>query len=210
MKTKKHTQLTKGLSVLTLLSLCGCNAAHQSPTPMPPVTPAQVYTEPEQRYNNPGSMFSESGGDGLFADNRARRIGDIVLVKLVEQTKAKNKSDTSSNKESDSNFGIGALFGAGSSSFIPGFSIGDRFSGRVGPNAMVSANSASDFSATGETKSENYVTTVLAVRILNVMPNGLLQLEGAREVKVNAETQYMVVTGMARSNDVASDNSILS
>ncbi|SHN69398.1 flagellar basal body L-ring protein FlgH, partial [Desulfovibrio litoralis] len=32
----------------------------------------------------------------------------------------------------------------------------------------------------------------------------------AREVKVNAETQYMVVTGMARSNDVASDNSILS
>ena len=46
--------------------------------------------------------------------------------------------------------------------------------------------------------------------MVNVMPDGLLQVEGARETKVNNETQYLVVSGLIRSRDVAADNSIMS
>ncbi len=212
-KNLKKNLRTGGALVSTLAlasSLVGCVGAERNPSPMPPVIPQQAYTEPEQRYNNPGSLYSESGADGLFADNRARRVGDIVLVKMVEQTKAKHKSDITATKTASTNFGVGALFGSQNASFIGPGSLGNNLTAAVGPGAAMGTTSNSSLTTTGETKNENYVTTVLAVRVLNVMPNGLLQLEGAREVKVNAETQYMVVTGMTRATDVAADNSVLS
>lgn len=211
-KNLKKSLRTGGALVSSLAlasSLFGCVGTERNPAPMPPVIPQQAYTEPEQRYNNPGSLYSEADG-GLFTDNRARRVGDIVLVKMVEQTKAKHKSDITSTKTANTNFGVGALFGSQNASFIGPGSLGSNLTGAVGPGAAMGTTSNSSLATTGETKNENYVTTVLAVRVLNVMPNGLLQLEGAREVKVNAETQYMVVTGMARAIDVAADNSVLS
>ena len=42
------------------------------------------------------------------------------------------------------------------------------------------------------------------------MPGGAMQIEGARETKVNNETQYLVVRGIVRSVDVAADNSVTS
>ena len=49
---------------------------------------------------------------------------------------------------------------------------------------------------------------VLGARVLQVLPGGVLQVQGAREVRVNEETQYMVISGLVRAQDVASDNSI--
>ena len=54
------------------------------------------------------------------------------------------------------------------------------------------------------------MTATVAARVVNVLPDGLLRIEGARQTKVNNETQYLVVAGLIRSRDVASDNSVLS
>ena len=43
-----------------------------------------------------------------------------------------------------------------------------------------------------------------------LLPGGLMEIEGAREIRVNEETEYMVVRGMIRSKDVSADNSVLS
>ena len=85
----------------------------------------------------------------------------------------------------------------------------------VGPQPAVglpvlNTSSASDLNGTGKTKRENYVTTSLATRVLRVLPGGLMEIEGAREIRVNEETEYMVVRGMIRSKDVGADNSVLS
>ena len=48
----------------------------------------------------------------------------------------------------------------------------------------------------------------MAARVLRVLPGGLLQIEGAREIRVNEETEYMVVRGMIRSKDVDAENSV--
>ena len=74
----------------------------------------------------------------------------------------------------------------------------------------LNTNSVSDLSGTGKTKRENYVTTSMAARVIRVLPGGMLQIEGAREIRVNEETEYMVVRGLIRSKDVDADNSILS
>ena len=188
--------------------LGGCNGAARQPTPMPPIVPPQAYTEPEEEYENPGSLYSEAKSQYLFDDNRARKVGDIVLVKIVETSKGKHKADTITERETSNEFSVGAAFGARTVS--PFFVGSNRLSGNVGVEPMLSTSRRSDHEATGETKRENYVTATMGARIVQLLPNGVMQVQGAREIKVNDETQYMVVTGLIRQRDIDSENSVLS
>lgn len=195
------------IPVLALL-IGGCAAQDRSMMPTTPMTPPAPYTEPEQRYNNPGSLFSAAENNDLYADNRARRVGDIILVKVVENAKSKTKADTSSDKESTSSLGVAAAFGKGVMGLLPG--VGGTLSGKVGADPLLSTSSTSSLNASGETKRENYVTATIGARVLNVLPGGVLQVQGARAVRVNEETQYMVISGLVRAQDVAADNSVQS
>ena len=197
------------IPVLALIYLfcvaCG-GSPHKRPALHPPVTPQQEYRQ-EAAANNPGSLFAASEADTLFEDSRARRVGDIVLVKLVENTKAQNKAETSSSKKSSNDYQVTVMFNRGHAGFIPFMPIGPQPS--VGL-PVLDTDSASGITASGKTKRENYVTTSLATRVLRVLPGGLMEIEGAREIRVNEETEYMVVRGMIRSKDVSADNSVLS
>ena len=192
---------------LTYLFCVACGGSPtRRPALHPPVTPQQEYRQ-EAAANNPGSLFAASETDTLFEDSRARRVGDIVVVKLVENTKAQNKAETSSDKKSSNNYQVADMFNRGHAGFIPFMPIGPQPS--VGL-PVLDTNSASGINSTGKTKRENYVTTSLATRVLRVLPGGLMEIEGAREIRVNEETEYMVVRGMIRSKDVSADNSVLS
>ena len=192
---------------LTYLFCVACGGSPtRRPALHPPVTPQQEYRQ-EAAANNPGSLFAASETDTLFEDSRARRVGDIVVVKLVENTKAQNKAETSSNKKSSNDYQVAAMFNRGHAGFIPFMPIGPQPS--VGL-PILDTDSASGINSTGKTKRENYVTTSLATRVLRVLPGGLMEIEGAREIRVNEETEYMVVRGMIRSKDVSADNSVLS
>lgn len=180
-------------------SLAGCNATKTSPSVMPPITPPQAYVEPEERYDNPGSLYMSSETDGLFADTRARRVGDIVMVKVVENQKAKNKAKMDSKKDNTNEYGVNAFFGNKNVLGMP-----------VGAGLGLDTGSKSELTSDGETNRESVVTATIAARVTRVMPGGLLQIEGARETRVNNEVQYLVLTGLIRPMDVAADNSITS
>ena len=194
------------LALTYLFSVACGGSPTRRPALHPPVTPPQEYRQ-EAAANNPGSIFAASEADTLFEDSRARRVGDIVVVKLVENTKAQNKAETSSNKKSANDYQVAAMFNRGHAGFIPFMPIGPQPS--VGM-PILDTTSTSGINATGKTKRENYVTTSLATRVLRVLPGGLMEIEGAREIRVNEETEYMVVRGMIRSKDVGADNSVLS
>ena len=194
-----------------ILLMAGCaGGTHRKPALHQPVTPSQEYNREEISRNNPGSIFAASEQDTLFADARARRVGDIVVVKLVESTKAQNKAETSADKKSNSNYSLSAMFGKTEVGFLPFLNIGPQGKVAGTANPILNTSSASDLDGSGKTKRENYVTTSLAARVLRVLPGGILEIEGAREIRVNEETEYMVVRGMARAKDVDADNTILS
>ncbi len=197
-----------GILVIIAVSmlLSGCGHSPRTAAPMPPMTPPQTYTEPDQKASNPGSLYSITESTELYADNRARQVGDIVLVKIIETSKSKSKADTTADRQTDNSLGIEAAFGKKTFGVIPG--LAGPLSGAVGADPMLTTTSSSSLKATGETKRENYVTATIGARVIQVLPGGVLQLQGAREIRVNDETQYMVVTGLIRSRDVASDNSI--
>jgi flagellar L-ring protein precursor FlgH len=208
---KTYPDITAKAVLFTAFLLCfGCGgSAHRRPGLHQPVTPPQEYRQETSGADNPGSLFAASEQDALFSDSRARRVGDIVVVKLVENTKAQNKAETTANKDSSNDYQVPNLFNATQVGFLPLTGYGPQ--GPVGRNTSVlNSTSVSDLSATGKTKRENYVTTSLATRVLRVLPGGLLQIEGAREIRVNEETEYMVVRGMVRASDVDANNSVLS
>lgn len=189
-----------------LCAACG-GSPSKRPALQPPMTPPQEYSEEAYGANNPGSLFAASEQDTLFADSRARRVGDIVVVKLVESTKAQNTAKTTAEKDNLNDYGVNALFGRSKSGFIP--LVG------LGPQAAVGAKALDTFSkseqdGTGSTSRTNYVSSSMAARVTRVLPGGLLQIEGARQIRVNEETEYMVVRGMIRAKDVEADNSIYS
>jgi flagellar L-ring protein precursor FlgH len=199
-RTGKQVFLLPTVLALAMI-ISGCAAQDRSMAPTLPMTPPPQYTEPEQRYTNPGSLFSAAENTELYADNRARRVGDIVLIKVVENAKSKSKADTTADRETKSSLGVTAAFERKTAGLGP-------LSGPVGISPILSTASSSGLSAKGETKRENYVTATIGARVLNVLPGGVLQVQGARAVRVNEETQYMVVSGLIRSQDVGADNSV--
>ena len=191
----------RGILCAVILTLTGCTAAEQKPTIIQPVTQPMAYREPAPTYSNPGSIFNDGDAQFLFDDHRAKRVGDIVMVNVVESASAANEATTDTNRDSNSEYGVSALFGRTS---IP------LFGGNVGSTPVLGTNTKKEFSADGSTTRNNKVTATVAARVVNVLPDGLLRIEGARQTKVNNETQYLVVAGLIRSRDVASDNSVLS
>jgi len=152
--------------------------------------------------SNPGSLYDPDGATTLFADARAKRVGDIVLVKVVETTLATNKASTTADKDSSMDLGVSSFLGKNKLPLIPGATVGDE--------AMVAASSKSGFKGDGETKRESTITTTVAARVTRVLGGGLMEIAGARETRVNGETQIVLVQGLARDRDIDADNTIRS
>jgi flagellar L-ring protein FlgH len=199
--------------VLATVLLFGCSPATKQVTPVQPLSPTPEMVRAPERV--PDSLFDPASAEMLFADNRARRVGDIVLINIVETSEATNKASTNANKNSNVDFGVASFFGQSSMHVIPvgealGLSGGLGPKGNVGTMPMVRAGSTTAFDGKGETKRESNVTATVAARVHQAYPNGLLQVEGGREVRVNGENQIIVVRGLIRARDIGPDNSITS
>ncbi len=202
MKTK-HIFMT--LFMGAVLACTGCQSSKQAPEVVIPTAPEPAFNEGAQQ-NNPGSLFAESDIDPLFSDSRARRVGDIVVVNIMESASATNTADTQADKDGMNEYGVNAFFGQNKINVLPftsGIPVGD---GRL----ALGTSSVSEFDGSGSTSRTNSVIASIAARVIRVMPGGILQIEGVRTTRVNEETQYMVVTGTIRARDISASNSIMS
>ncbi len=196
-------------AALALWAVSGCAPASKQPAPMPTLTPPVVKAPPVQQ--NPGSIYSQAQPNFLFEDDRARRIGDIVMVDIVENSKSKLKAETKSDKDNSVEFGVENYFGAGSfNGSLLGQVGGPSFgwTGPTGTTPMISANVNNKFKSKGETKRESTVTATIACRVVNILPGGVMQIEGARQTRVNDENQIIVVRGLIRPTDIDPDNTV--
>ncbi|BBD07911.1 flagellar basal body L-ring protein FlgH [Desulfovibrio ferrophilus] len=195
------------MAMICILALSGCQTAQRNAAPSPVLT-APIAEAPPAR-ENPGSLFDPGEANYLFGDNRARNVGDVVMVNIIETSSGKHKADTTADRKSSMNLGISNWFGKDEAALIPlGQSVG--LSGAVGATPMIQSSATTGFEGEGETNRESTVSATLAARVVRVLPGGLLQIEGAREIKVNNETQILVVRGLARAKDITPNNSISS
>lgn len=150
-----------------------------------------------------GSLWVDNGSLGeMFINAKARRVGDIVTIKIVETSSASNQASTDTKRESSLDVGLNSLFnlehslGSESAFFNPFSSAGSTY--------------GSEFGGSGKTARSGALTAYITARIIQVLPNGNLLIEGNREVRVNNENQVITLTGMVRPRDVSADNVIQS
>ena len=108
------------LSVLTsvCLLLVGCNATPPKRDPAyAPLRPV-VVTTPEV---NNGAIYQAGYEKSWFEDLRARRVGDMLTVQLVEKTQADKKAKTSVDKQNNTSIANPTILGSVPQFDTPGF-----------------------------------------------------------------------------------------
>ena len=72
----------------------------------------------------------------------------------------------------------------------------------------MSTNSSSDSAGDGSVKRREKLTLRVAATVVEVLPNGVLEIQGTQEVRVNFELRELLVTGYVRPSDVSRQNEI--
>lgn len=144
------------------------------------------------------SLWNERAGS-LVADIRARRAGDLVTIVIDEQSSAEKKANTDLTR--DSSF---------SSTLVPPNFDKPAWLQKFLVSLNASGTGKSNYGGDGKTNRTDRATGTLTAKVTRVLENGNLVLEGRRLVKVNDETQTIVVSGIVRSVDVLPDNTVAS
>jgi flagellar L-ring protein precursor FlgH len=147
---------------------------------------------------------SETLSDGtLYSDQVARRKGDLITILVVETTSVSDTQRTEKSREND----ISASVNMVPLTTATPSSIG---ASSVGHLPALDLESNREFEGIGEYRAEGSVRAVITGRVMDVLDNGNLVVEGRRSVQVNEDTKVILITGIARTADVLSDNTVRS
>lgn len=137
----------------------------------------------------------------MYADRKASRKGDILTVVISESQNATSSQSKKSNKESAVDAGVSQFI------FPPGLS---GLGTHRGALPATSFSASSEFSGGGQVANQQSLSARAAVLVTDVLPNGNLVIEGVRIVTFSGETQYLVLHGLVRADDVTSLNTVAS
>jgi flagellar L-ring protein precursor FlgH len=135
----------------------------------------------------------------MYADHKASRTGDILTVVISESVAQQSSQSTKSNKSSSIDAGISQFI------YPPAIS-GLATKGGVLPATKMAAKN--DFAGGGQISNTQSLSGRAAVLVTDVLPNGNLVIEGVRVITFSGETQYVVLHGLVRADDVTSANTV--
>lgn len=186
----------------------GCPKSKQVATPSVKAFSAADFEESSNRHNprqekDPSSLwFANQHSNWLFTDRKARQVNDVVTIQIVEESVAKNKAETKTNRGSSIGAGLSGLFGL------------EKSLARMNPDmnleTLVGAKFDNKFTGKGETSRSGKLVATISAMVVDVMPNGNLKIQGRRTVKVNNEQEIIILTGIVRPRDVTAENVVLS
>lgn len=139
----------------------------------------------------PGAPLSN-----IVRDPRACQLNDLVTIVVNENLSALTSGTTKTQRTSSADAAVGAL--------------GHKFGGSSALANLAKISGSSTLDGEGSTMRQTSLTTAMSARVAGVLPNGYLVVEGHKTVQVNSEQQVIVVRGVIRPIDLASDNTIRS
>ncbi|NGY04409.1 flagellar basal body L-ring protein FlgH [Solimonas terrae] len=180
------------LPVLLCLSITACASA---PSHKDVVVPPEAAAVPAPAGD--GSIYSAGAGMALFEDQKARRVGDLLTVVLVEKTDAEKKANTSTAKKTSDDIANPTLFGRPVSvkgTGVLGFDLG----------------SDQSFTGGGASTQSNTLSGSVTVIVTRVLPNGNLVVRGEKQLTLNQGSEHVALEGIVRPIDIAANDSVTS
>ncbi|WP_368345199.1 flagellar basal body L-ring protein FlgH [Pelagovum sp. HNIBRBA483] len=195
------------LLLLALMAACAPQTQDQALPVLSPLSGTETFaaspyqtTDHRDRRAASASLWSGTR-TSLFGDRRADRLGDILTVVIEIDDTAEIDNSSERSRSSDRSFGMPQFFG------LPQ---------RIDPNLPqgASLSDAIDFTANNASSGDGSVsrseklTLRIAATIADVLPNGVLAIEGRQEVRVNFELRELFITGYVRPADISRQNEI--
>jgi flagellar L-ring protein precursor FlgH len=137
----------------------------------------------------------------MFADKKAHRVGDIVTVVIQENNGTARNNNTTTSRTSGIDSSI-------SSMIYPATVSGLLTKG--GQLPVVSMSGKNSFNGGGQIANVETINAQIAVKVIDVLPNGNLVVEGRRQTAFSGEKQEAVLRGTVRADDVTSTNTVFS
>ena len=146
---------------------------------------------------SPGAIWSDSGRlTRMTTDVRAMRPHDLISVVVSESLAAETDGTVKNSRASSANSGISGLIGA-------------LHAGNALQN-LIAQKSSSALNAQGASATNSSLSTTLGGQVVEVLPNGMLVIEAARQVEFSQQTQTIVLRGLVRPEDISQQNQVLS
>ena len=159
------------------------------------LTRARALGALEQRTT--GSLWSPSAPvSAMASDYKARHAGDLLVIRVVDNFSATNNGSAQGQRTFNATSGVSAFLGT-----LP-------TSSRL--QNLFSPTSTQNLNGKGQSALSSTLTISLAGRVVEALPNGVLVVEAARDMTVGNDRQTIVLRGLVRPGDVASDGSVLS
>jgi flagellar L-ring protein FlgH len=194
-------QRRKVLLLVTLLALCGGSGWCKSPKKQDESLKNYVAKLQSSAVVTPstavsGSLWNDGGAlTNLASDYKARSVGDLVVISIVEQTLAQASGSVASQRTFNTQSGVTGLVGRINTG---------------GVNPLLAANSDTQLKGQAQTASTSSLRTSVAGQVIALLPNGNLVVEAHRDVLMNDERQTIILRGVARPGDLAANNVVLS
>jgi flagellar L-ring protein precursor FlgH len=176
-----------------LLLLAACSPLPQRDPAFAPVKPADL-RPPVQ---NSGAIYQSGYDMRLFEDNKAIRVGDILTIKLEEETQAKKKNDLNANKDTSMTVSAPTLWGVAASTVF-------------GRDVETKLKAEKEFKGNGQANQSNSLTGNISVTVVDVLPNGNLKVRGEKRVTLNEGDEFVRLSGIVRPVDIDTSNMISS
>ena len=153
------------------------------------------------------SLWSNETAVSLFTDHKAKRVGDIITVLVQENNSASRNSSTKTEKKGDISASI--------SSFVTGNIQNKIFSNNTGDDnasqlPKLETTSQNKFEGSGAVNNSGSINSRFAVRVVDVLPNKNLIIEGVRRTSFSGESQTIILRGTVRPQDVTPVNTVVS
>ena len=182
---------------LVVLVLGGCG--HLTFDKYAPETPIASQPLPPTPTLQEGSLWNGSQPDGLASDNRASTVGDLVTISITETSKASEIANTNTSRDSGVKVGVASLFGL---SFpMKAFTNKD-----VDVDTALEGTVGNVSKGEGKTERQSSFTSFLTARVIQVLPNQNMVVQGRRHLRINNETEVMILTGIVRPQDIDRNN----
>ncbi|MFL6451212.1 MAG: flagellar basal body L-ring protein FlgH [Bryobacteraceae bacterium] len=146
---------------------------------------------------SPGSLWSGAAMlVDISSDLRARHVNDMVTILVNEIASAVSTGATKTGRSSDLTASVGSAAGK--------LSVPARFSN------ILTTSSKTNLDGSGTTSRTTTLTTTITARVVDVLPNGFLVVEGNKTVLVNSENQVVTLRGVVRPTDLTTANTVQS
>lgn len=187
-----------------LLLAAGCNSNPVRDPDYAASYPA-VHDNPQPAQAATGAIFQHGYDVALFEDLKARRVGDILTIRLAESNTAKKKADTSITRDQETAIENPTILGTSPEFALPGVLPLLSTDGNTLETNLTSAN---DFEGAADSSVSNSLNGDITVTIADVLPNGNLMVRGEKRLNINQGNEYIKLSGIVRPVDIASDNSV--